>query len=262
MSGVIHLNNEFRPLILKADGNRIAADLRIRIRGRSNMTLLPDLFVIDVYNLTDEDSATISESKTISALDETDALLCYGEIEDVYTHPEETNTITTLVIADGSSFSQMRISKTVGSGSRVRDAFFHILGNAVNGSYLSSDLRLPRGQVFSGRLLDCVSVLAKTVNARAFLTHGAVFVVEKGRSESVLELTEDDIIDDPSSAEGTIIVKAKVRGYSVGTILKFRSHAYRLASQSFDADNQKGLWRTELTLVDEDSLSAYGMEGG
>ena len=261
-SGVILLMNEFRPLVLKADDEVIAEDLRIRIRGRSNMTLLPDLFQIDIYNMSDDDQATVSTAKVISATDENDSILCYGEIEDVYKHPEESNVITTLVIADGSAFAAMTVSKTIGSGSKVRDALYNLLGNGLCGSILAPDVRIPRGQTFSGKLSDAVSMLAKTVNSRAFYTHGAVFVVEKGRADDVLDLAEDDVIDEPSFAEGICIVKAKVKGYSVGTILNFRGNRYRLASQSIDADNQKGPWRTELTLVDEESLSAYGMEGG
>lgn len=226
------------------------------------MTLLPDFYEIDVYNLTNEDLATVKETKTISALDEVDALLCCGEIEDIYTHPEETNVITTLVIADGSAFSQMRVSKTIGSGSWNRDAFFHILGGRVNGSYLAANPRLPRGQVFLGRLDDNVHTLAKTANARAFFTHGSVYIVEKGKADDILTLEENDIIDEPSYAEGICIVKAKVHGYSVGTLMKFRGRVWRLVSQSINADNMKGAWRTELTLVDESYLSAYGMEGG
>ena len=259
---MIALDNEYRPLSLRAGQTQIAKELRIRVRGQANMTLLPDLFLIDVYNLTDDDMATISLSETLSADDEKGALLCYGEIEDIYSHVEGSNTITTIVLVDGKKFWNQNVSKTIGSGSSVRDALQNILGGGVLGYFSSSDVRMIRGQTFSGKLPDAVSMLAKTVNSRAFYTHGAVYVVQKNQAWNILTIEEDDVIDDPSHAEGVLFLRVKVAGYSVGTIFHYNSHLYRLVSQKIDADNKSGPWRTELTLVDEESLSAYGMEGG
>lgn len=256
------LNDEYRPLYLKADGKPIAQELRIRARGQANMTLLPDLFLIDVYNLPGEDLATISLSETISAEDDKGAILCYGEIEDVYSHPEETNTITTIVLVDGKKFWSRNVSKTVGAGSSVRNTLLNIMDGFSLGVFAASDVRLVRGQTFSGRLPDAVSMLAKTVNARGFYTHGAVYVVQKSQAADILTVNEDDVIDTPSYAEGIVILRVKVLGYSVGTILNYNAHPYRLASQKLSADNLSGDWMTELALVDEGSLSAYGMEGG
>lgn len=226
------------------------------------MTLLPDLFLIDVYNLTDEDMATISLSETMSAENDKGAILCYGEIEDVYSHPEETNTITTIVLVDGKKFWSRNISKTIGAGSSVRNTLQNIMDGFRLGFFAASDVRLVRGQTFSGKLPDAVSMLAKTVNSRAFYTHGAVYVVQKNQALNILTIEEDDVIDDPSYAEGVLFLRVKVAGYSVGTIFHYNSHLYRLVSQKIDADNKSGPWWTELTLVDEESLSAYGMEGG
>ena len=70
------LTNEYRPLVLKADGQQIAAELRIRVRGTANMTLLPDLFLIDIYNISGEERATLDLASTLSVEDEQNACLC------------------------------------------------------------------------------------------------------------------------------------------------------------------------------------------
>ena len=260
--GVMDLTNEYRPLVLKADGQQIAAELRIRVRGTANMTLLPDLFLIDIYNISNEERATLDLASTLSAEDEQNACLCYGEIEDVYSHPEETNTITTVVLVDGKKFWDQKIFRTVGGGSGVHETLTEILDDGIMGFYAAENPRLFRGQTFSGKLPEAVNMLAKTVNARAFFTHGAVFVAQKGQAENIVTIDESEVLEDPSYAEGVVILKVKVHGYTVGTIMKWDGHPYRLASQTINADNQKGSWKTELTLVDEGSLSAYGLEGG
>lgn len=226
------------------------------------MTLLPDLFLIDIYNISDEERASISMAETMSAEDGAGACLCYGEIEDIYSHPEETNQITTVVLVDGKKFWSQKIFRTIGGGSGVRETLTEILDPGVMGYFAAENTRLFRGQTFSGKLPEAVSMLAKSVNARAFFTHGAVFVTQKGSAENVLTITESEVLEDPSYAEGVVILKVEVHGYTVGTIVNFNGHPYRLASQTINADNQKGPWDTELTLVDEDSLSTYGLEGG
>ena len=256
------LINEYRPMTLKADGREIASELRIRVRGTANMTLLPDLFLIDIYNLSDEERALIELASAMSAEDEENACLCYGEIEDVYTHPEESNTITTVVLIDGKDFWSKKVFRTIGRGSGVRETLTELLGDGTMGFYAAENPRLLRGQTFSGKLPEIVSMLAKTANARAFYTHGAVFVTQRGQADNILAIDENDVIEDPSYAEGVVILKVHVKGYAVGTLTNYRGSRYRLASQTINADNQKGSWETELILVDEGCLSAYGMEGG
>ena len=226
------------------------------------MTLLPDLFLVDIYNLSDSDRATLDLAETVSAENDEYAVLCSGEIDDIYTHPEDANTITTVVLVDGKSLWERKISRTLGPGSGVKDALTTILGPGVMGYFAADDVRMIRGQTFSGKLPEAVATLAKTVNARAFVTHGAVFVAKKGEAENCITIDDDDVIDTPSMAGGTMILKTRVKGYSVGILLEYGGKAYRLASQTINADNQKGTWATELTLVDEEHLSAYGLEGG
>ncbi len=254
--------NESRPLVLMADLKKVAEENRIRVQGRSNMTLLPDFFVIDVYNLSPEDRSVIDNAEIISVNGIDNSVFCYGEIEDIYVHPEETNEITTLVLSDGKKFWETVISRSVGAGAGVHDTIRNIMSNAAIGPILASDTRLVRGQVFVGRLAEAVSMMARSIKARAFITHGMVHITEKGRAEEVLTIPDNEIVDTPSQAGGIWLLRTKIKGYGVGTIAKMNGLEYRIVCQAIDADNYSGPWRSELTLVDEAMLSSYGMEGG
>ena len=254
--------NDFRPLILKAGETEIAKGLRFRARGKSTMTLLPDLFIVDIYNLPEEEMAILKQASYMSVLfEKTEETLCYGEIEDIYENQQEANQLTTVVLADGKGFIESKVSKSIGAGASVRTAMASILSGYM-GSFLASDVRLIRGQTFSGRLSDCVSTLAKAVNARAFFTHGAVVTTAKGQAEDVKSIDDEDIIDDPFFSEGVCIIRTKIKAYPIGIMIIFDGKQYRLATQLLDVDNKEGPWKLELTLVDENDLEANGMEGG
>lgn len=257
-----NLNEIFRPLQLFADGTQIADGYRFRAHGKGSMTLLPDLYLVDIYNLPEDDMAVLKRSSTLSVKHETIGVLCYGDIDDIYTYQQEANDITTVVVVDGKRFSELRVSKSIGPGASVRTAMASIIPSGYMGSFLASDTRLIRGQTFSGRLADCVSTLARAVNARAFLVHGAVIVVAKGQAEQKPVLEEEDVIDTPEYAEGTIVIRAHIVSISIGHLVNYGGRLLRLVAQSIDVDNLDGPWKMQLTLVNESSLSASGMEGG
>ena len=226
------------------------------------MALIPDFFMIDIYNLSSTDLSTIRDAATVSAYAENGSMLCYGEIDDVYTRLDGQNTVTTVAIADGKTFWASRVSQTIGGGSGYRDALATIMKGALVGPWLAREGRLPRGQTFTGRLADNVSMLAKTASARAFLTRNVVYVVEKGRASDIITIEESDITGETSYADGVVMLRTKVKGYPIGVIARRGNKSYRLVSQKISADNFKGDWRSDVLLVDEDQVDVYGMEGG
>ena len=253
--------NESRPLVIRAGGQVIAAENRIRVMGRTSMSLMPDYGEIEIYNLDDADRARINGASVISVSGESDSTFCYGEIEDVYTHTSGTTTITTVCVSDGKTFWDTRVSKSVGSGASIRDSLLSILKNAPLASFLAENKRMLRGQTFTGRLPDCVSTLARSADARAYFTHGALHVTTIGRSEEIWELKSDDVVS-VNQANGVLMVRIRVKGFPVGTIMRYSGKQYRLITQSYEADNWNGAWRSELTLLDEAELDKWGMGGG
>jgi len=249
-------------MTVKAGDTQIAENERVRVQGSKNMTLLPDFFIVDIYNVSDEDYSSIVDNKTLSVFGSDGGLLCTGEIDDIYKRQEGANMISTLAVVDGKSFWQTSISETVGAGSSVKTTYQHILKNASVGSFTASDVRLVRGQTFSGRLAECVSELARSVHGRAYITNGAVYITSNGNASEVVALNDDDIVLDQDTATGTRMIKTVVKGYPVGALVETGGSKYRLASQKFDADNFEGAWNSYLVLVNEEMLSGGGMEGG
>lgn len=223
------------------------------------MTLLPDLFAVQIYNMSDEDLSSLTENRKISVSGETGGLLCSGEIDDMYTKQDGPNMVTYISVSDGKDFWRTKVSKSLGGGSTIKDVLRSIITNAKMGEFTADDVRLIRGQTYSGRLAECVSMLAKSANGRAYITNGTVFVTAKGKSAEVVVLNDDDIILDQDTATGARMVKTKLKGFPVGALIELGNTQYRLVSQKFDGDNFEGAWDSYLILIKD---SSFEMEGG
>ena len=226
------------------------------------MTLLPDFFLIDIYNLSDEDASAIRDADYIEVYAAENTMICYGELDDIYTRLEGVNTVTSLAITDGKSFWSANVNRTVGGGAGFREALATIMKGANLGPWMAQETRLPRGQTFRGRLADNVSMMAKSANARAFLTKNVVYVVEKGRAADIITIDSADVIGETSYADGVIMLRTRVKGYPIGVIAQWNNARYRLASQKISADNYSEDWRSDVLLVDEEKVDVFGMEGG
>lgn len=254
--------NEFRPLKVKAGDVQIAYEHRIRVQGSKNMTLLSDFFLVEIFNMTEQDASALIENKTISVFGEDGGLLCSGEIDDVYTKAQGVNLITVLSVVDGKSFWATGVAKTFGGGSSIKTVLQSIIQNAKMGEFTASDVRMIRGQTYTGRLAELVSMLARSVYGRAYITNGTVYVTAKGKSAETVNLDDDDIILDEDNATGVRIIKTIVKGYPVGALVEVGNKKYRLVSQKFNADNFEGVWDSYLILVNEAEITDGGMEGG
>ena len=251
--------DEFRPLTVKAGDAQIADNQRIRVQGSKNMTLFPDFFQVEIYNMTDEDLASLTDSQIVSVYGEEGGLICTGKLDDMYTKQNGANITTTISVVDGQDFWRSKVVKTLAGNSSVKTAYQNIIQNAKIGAFTAEDKKIIRGQTYCGRLADCVSMLAKSVNGRAYITNGTVFVTTKGMSAEIVSLSDSDVILDQDTAEGALIVKTSVKGYPVGALVEIGNAKYRLVSQKFDADNFEGAWDTYLILINE---ALFELEGG
>ena len=259
--GVIPMN-EFRELTAYVGDTVVFKEKRIRVRGKANMTLLPDFFLVEVYNMDDGDLALLETKKELKIIAKDMAILACGEVEDVYVKQENMNIVSVISLSDGQSFWETRIERTVGSGASFSQTIRQIIQNVHMGSYLADDPRFPRAQTLSGRLADIISGMAKGVDARAFVSDNVLHVVQKGRSEIIVRIREDDLLEEPRTANGVVILRTDVKAWPVGMLHEFREKQYRLVSQEVNADNYTGDWFTELMLADESMLDKDGMGGG
>lgn len=254
--------NEYRPIQVFADQTEIASDNRVRVQGRSNMTLLPDFFLVDIYNLSDYDKTTLYSAKELYVYGEKNSIICYGEIEGLYEHEEGSNQIISVSVSDGQSFWQAKADITVGGGAWVKDTIRMILEGAKLGVFVCDDIRMPRGQTFSGRIADIINVMAVSVRARAYIFCGTLFMVGKDSPVNVVNIEPDDVIIEPKKVEDALIMKTKIKGYDVGGVVSYEDTKYRVITRAVDADNFAGEWSTEMTLVREEDFTRDRMGGG
>lgn len=254
--------NEFRPLVIKAGDQQIGEDARVRVQGSKNMTLLSDFFLFEIYNMSDTDFAAVNNNKMMYAYGMDGRLICCGEIDEIYTKVDNTNLVTSISVIDGKSFWETRVNKSFGGGTTISTTFRGLIQNASVGAFTAPDLRMIRGQTYTGRLAESISELAKSVHGRAYITNNTVYVTAKGRSSEIVYVNSEDVIEDRNSGSGLRIVKTIMKGYPIGTLVSLSNNQYRLVSQKISADNYKGSWDSILVLVDESVLPYNGMEGG
>ena len=234
------------------------------------MALMPDLFELDVYNFPNRDLNTLRNAKVIAVCGDGMSSLCEGKLEEIYTHIDSGKSITTILISDGMDFWKSSISLSIAGGNSVESTIRKIVASCTNPakivSYIAQDMRLIRGQVFHGRAADYVSTLAKSVGARAFMVRNGISIVRRGAYSMSVNLSEDDMPDGVSEANGAFIVRLRdIVAYPVGqmAIIENRRAQYRIICQSFECDTQQGAWTTSLILVDEEHmLETDGNEWG
>lgn len=222
------------------------------------MTLLPDFFTIDCYNASDDDISSIRNAKIVHANAFDNSMICYGKVEDVYEHVSGANTIVTIALSDGQDFWNAKVGKTIGAGVNFKETFRAIVQGVKLGSYVAENPHLLRGQTLTGSLPYIVQNMASAVNARAFIRHGALHVVGKGRYSNINIISDDDLVADPGTGNEIRVVSVEVKGYAVGSMVQFENGLYRLVAQSIDADNFKGQWKTDLVLVNENKVESMG----
>ena len=251
---------DHRPMAVYADNVEVAKDLRKYLRGKTTMSLLPDFYILDISGMSDEDYQYVKFCTIIKVVGEDKSILCLGKIRNIYRQQNDMNELTTISIADGMDFYNSLANASIGRGASIRNTLISVLGGFPLASYLADDARLTRGQVYLDRLPDVVSMLARSVRARAFFTQSQVHVVKHKATSSVLFIPDKEIIENPGLTNGVCVVKTKVKGYPVGlmTQLEGSEKQYRLVMQSLDADCWVGEWNSELTLIDEDAVDDMG----
>ena len=261
--------DRIRELHLLVDGREIAQNTRMRLRGRSTMTLRPDVWELTVIGITDQTIAAIENAELIEVEGNDLSLLCRGQVEEVYTHSENGKIETTVMISDGMDFWLSTVNLAMAGGNSVKDTIRYLVSRCTAPvpitAMQSKDATFSRGQAFHGRTAGYVATLAKSVKARAFFTRGNLAIMTMNIANDTVLLSEDDISGIVSRANGACIVKlAEMRGFPIGQLVQLPNDAekYRLLCQSIDADSYQGVWQTELIMVEEKKIATGDDWGG
>jgi len=261
--------DELRELSLFADGVRIAEGCRMRLRGRATMSLRPDLWELTVHLLPEDAAGRIHDAKVLDVKGQEESLLVRGQVEEIYTHTDNNKDMTTIVISDGMDFWMSSVSLSLRAGNSIQKTIRTLVEQCSRPvpivAIRADDATLFRGQAFHGRTAVYISELAKSMQSRAYFTRGGLFIFQKGRSTDTITFGSQDIMNRVAQAEGAYIVQiVGMRGFPVGQTIKLPDSAasYRLLCQTIDADSMKGLWKTELILVDETQIDNWNDWGG
>ena len=241
----------------------------MKLRGRSTMSLRPDLWELEIFTPPSDILDRVQDAEIVVE-GEDGSTLGRGRAEEVYMHEEDGKDLVTVLFSDGMDFWLSTSAFSLSKRNTVGDCFRGLASKGSCPTPIASmeirDVSFLRGQTFYGRTAGFVSVLAKSVGARAYYTRGALNIAGKGIASDIIRLAEGDLLNGVSDANGAYIVQlSRMIGYPVGQLVALPNSApvYRLLCQSVDADNYQGSWKTELILVDEAQiLSLNDWSGG
>ena len=149
-----------RELIVLADGERFAPGCRFHLSGRTAAGLFPSLFILEAWNLKEQDYLKLANTKRLTVYRE-DSCLTYGQVSDVFRRTVPEGTVTTAAFSLGLELWEAPVSLSVEAGTSVSETVLRILTASGTGirllSFPDSDPVFTRGQAFFGRAAECIA---------------------------------------------------------------------------------------------------------
>lgn len=261
------MTDALRSLSVFADDREIAVDRRIRLRGKSTMTCLPDPWTVDVYGLSDEDAAFLRRCAIVRVLGAGDSLLCSGAPADILDLHAQGRDVTQILILEGEALWRSTVSLSLAAGTGVEQTIRALLARCSSPAPLAACPQLtavlPRGQAFFGRTVDALNELARAADSRGWVWHDAFWLTRIGEGVPRATIREEDILREPETMTGALICATRMVGLQTGQLVRLQtdthSGVFRLAAQTIDADSHSGAWDCTLTLMDE-TEAGLGLE--
>ena len=240
-----------REMSVFADGRSIAAGCRLHLSGKETLSVRPDLFRLEIYDLSGSSFSLLAGAKKISVRSGP-SVLAEGSICGVHRRQEAGRSLVTAVFSPAYDFWQSSVSLSVPAGMRLSDTARLLLEGSGFPllSFSGQDRVFSRAQAFYGRRADALARLAEAAGAEACVTAEGVRVIGKTDQAVTLELTERELLSAPSPADGRVILTVPVSGWPVGAYVRFThpggTGEGRIVSRLLDADTASGPWRSEL----------------
>ncbi len=243
-----------RSLSVFADGEPVKGFNRARLTGSDSIGLYPMPFVLRLWSLSDEAYYSLSAAKEISVVHE-ESVLAAGMVTDCCRRAVPEGTVTEIVFSAGICLWEAPVSLSVEAGVSVSETVKRILSASGTGlsllSFPGEDPVRFRGQVFCGRVAECVESALSAAGARCYLTPAGLCVVPSSSLPVSMELAEEDLLDLPIRAGGgLLLLRTRVTGWLLGKMIKInwagQSATGLVRERSVDADNTEGKWQAEL----------------
>ena len=246
--------NLFRSLTVLADGEQVTGFCYARLTGREALDLLPLPYTLRILNLPDSGTGLLYAAKELTVLRD-NSLLAYGRISAVFRRNVPEGALTEVVFSPGLALWEAPVSLSVEAGVSVSETLRRILAASGTGisllSFPGEDPVRSRGQVFSGRAAECVETALSAAKAWCCLTPSGLCVIPASGLPVSMELTEEDLIDEPIRAGDMLMtLKTKPTGWPLGKMVsvtwKGVTTTGLVIERSIDADNAEGSWQAEL----------------
>ena len=247
-----------RDLRVFADGQEIAFNCHIHVCGRQSVGLYPDLFILEIDDLSDSSRYLLMRSSSIEVRHQ-EAVIASGEIDSVVRTATRDGTRTTVSFALGLSFWNSSVFLAVEGGLRASEILPMILAAASPSSakllsFQGTDLLYSRGQSFTGRAADAVTRILADCGSEPCLTVSGISVLPTdSASRTALQsvtITESDLTDTPYEAKDALILPTILSGWSPGLLANISAPGWDLRGiireKLIDADNLSGPWKSEL----------------
>lgn len=101
-----------RDLHLFADGQELAQGCRMLLHSHETLSLIPQLFRLEILDLSDSSSAVLSAAHSVE-VQSSGSILTSGEVIDVLTRTESGRKLTEVSFSPGYSFRNATVSASI-----------------------------------------------------------------------------------------------------------------------------------------------------
>ena len=108
-----------RSIKIVADGAPAADGCHMRLRGRTTLSLYPDLFLLNIWNLSDAGFYALGNASDLQVYHGSE-LIAFGEIAEVNRREAAEGELTTVSFGAGLSFWESFVSLSVRQDVRLR----------------------------------------------------------------------------------------------------------------------------------------------
>ena len=246
-----------RHLTVLADGEPFAPDSRFRLSGTIRIGLFPSLFLLQCWNLVDEDIFRLQNTRELSVMRK-DTCLAFGRVSDVFAETVPEGTVTTAAFSLGLGLWESQVALSVPSGVTDSETIRRILtasGTSIDLlSFPGANPVFSRGQAFCGRAAECIADVLSAASAGAYLVPAGLCVIPAKPLPATLHLKDTDLTDRPSFADGgrKLILSTTVTGFQPGEEMTLETEGKTcsglILERMVEADTAIGPWNTQLLI--------------
>ena len=248
-----HMN---RTLTILTDGVPVTGDARAKLIGTERLGLYPSLFILDLWNLSEDDYLLLSRCKVVTVMHRK-SILVSGVLSDAFRQRTKKGTEAHIAISPGLNLWEVPLSLTVEAGVTVSETVLRLLQASGTGiqllSFPGEDPVLSRGQAFFGRAAECIEEAISKIGARCCLVPSGLCVIPKNGLPIIMVLTEEDLTDVPSfNCGGEMVLRTRPAGWTLGKGIKviYGGTVTKglITERMLNLDTGEGPWRVELVV--------------